>query len=415
MKFRQLVEYLKVFIATHIWKILVSAQTPIIQRSADRSPKDSARKRLLVDVGSLYVNNTISGTNRVTLSIALALLQNGNSSFTVELVRFRSWRAGVFPVGYSLLNGGLQLTSTSKKPVPIFTGDMFLGLDLSHLSTVAHSSLFRLMRNKGCKVSFVLYDLLPVDYPQFFPLGTGLKRLHEQWLKVVAEADLVFPISKTVNGRWEQFLDSKNIATSLRPFSKVIHLGSNFNQQPSHSKSSSKLDFLFDTKFMMAVGTIEPRKKIDQILGALELLWETDSSHWLVIVGKPGWLTDELQQRLLVAMAKGQRVVWISDCSDEDLAWLYSNTSLLIAASLDEGYGLPIIEALSFGAKVLARDIQVFREVGGEAAEYFHGDDPASLTKAIRVSLNQFPHGRGNVVRPHWDDCSNEILSELLV
>jgi hypothetical protein len=149
--------------------------------------------------------------------------------------------------------------------------------------------------------------------------------------------------------------------------------------------------------FLM-VGTIEPRKGHAQTLDAFERLWASGLDVRLVIIGKPGWKTDLLAARLRKHAETGHRLFWLEAAGDDDLEAAYGTSTCLIAASLNEGFGLPLIEAAMRGLPILARDVPVFREVAGEHAAYFSGDDAESLAAAIRMWLDC--HAAGTAPRP---------------
>ncbi len=151
------------------------------------------------------------------------------------------------------------------------------------------------------------------------------------------------------------------------------------------------------------VGTIEPRKSHAQVLRGFDLLWQSGADVNLVIVGKPGWMVDDLVQTLDEHPEAGRRLHWIKDASDEYLESVYRFSNCLIAASLAEGFGLPIIEASAYGLPIIARDIPVFRELAGDRPLYFEGDRPEAIEAVVRQWLglgeagqtklsNGFPH-----------------------
>jgi glycosyltransferase involved in cell wall biosynthesis len=119
------------------------------------------------------------------------------------------------------------------------------------------------------------------------------------------------------------------------------------------------------------VGTLEPRKGHRQILEAFEHLWSKGEDVKLVIVGRNGWLMEDFMARLEKHPEKGKKLFWLTGVSDEFLAKIYEACSCLLAASIDEGFGLPLIEAMHRGKPVLARDMEVFREIGGSHVNYF--------------------------------------------
>jgi len=80
----------------------------------------------------------------------------------------------------------------------------------------------------------------------------------------------------------------------------------------------------------------------------------------------------------------GRRLFWLDGISDEYLERVYGCCRGLLAASEDEGFGLPLIEAAQHGLPILARDIPVFREVAGEHARFFQADEPIALAQAMQ-------------------------------
>ena len=104
---------------------------------------------------------------------------------------------------------------------------------------------------------------------------------------------------------------------------------------------------------VLMVGTVEPRKGYDNALAAFDHLWSKQSSTapHLVIVGKPGWKTTELQSAIEAHPELGRRLHWIRDASDEALSELYKRSSGLLLASKAEGCGLPVLEAAVHGRR----------------------------------------------------------------
>jgi hypothetical protein len=108
------------------------------------------------------------------------------------------------------------------------------------------------------------------------------------------------------------------------------------------------------------VGTVEPRKGHRQVVAAFDALWQSGVDLNLVIVGKKGWMVDELATAIMAHRAFGQRLFWIQDASDAVLERVYELAHVLIAASMGEGFGLPLVEAALRGVPIVARDLGVF-------------------------------------------------------
>ncbi|KQN45610.1 hypothetical protein ASE87_03345 [Frigoribacterium sp. Leaf44] len=103
----------------------------------------------------------------------------------------------------------------------------------------------------------------------------------------------------------------------------------------------------------------------------------------LVIVGEASGLMNDRTEEILAAERRGD-VVFLGFVPDAQLIWLYGNCRFMVFLSLDEGYGLPPLEALSAGATVLASDIPVMREVLGGSATYVDPLDVGEISRSIK-------------------------------
>jgi glycosyltransferase involved in cell wall biosynthesis len=166
------------------------------------------------------------------------------------------------------------------------------------------------------------------------------------------------------------------------------------------------------------VSTIEPRKGHAQTLAAFEALWEEGHQINLVIVGKRGWLVDDLVARLSNHPAKGRTLFWLEGISDEYLEKIYSAGTCLIAASEGEGFGLPLIEAAQHHLPMIVRDLPVFREIAGEHAFYFQGMSESDLAKSIRAWLQLFERSEhpDSKAMPWltWEESAKQLQAVLL-
>jgi alpha-1,2-rhamnosyltransferase len=165
----------------------------------------------------------------------------------------------------------------------------------------------------------------------------------------------------------------------------------------------------------LAVGTIEPRKNHMYLLDAFELAWAQGSPAKLCVVGRVGWHCDEIVARLQNHPEQGRRLTWFNDLSDAELAYCYRHSQVLAFPSLAEGFGLPLVEALHHGLRVLASDIPIHREVGGEFCDYFSLSDPQDLAaKLLHLAahpdaLNRRAAGEYHVTT--WQESCQQFLS----
>ena len=171
------------------------------------------------------------------------------------------------------------------------------------------------------------------------------------------------------------------------------------------------------TNFLM-VGTLEPRKGHALALAAFEQLWLAKHPVNLVLVGKKGWLVDDLVKRLQQHPQQGKKLFWLQGVSDEFLEEIYATSSCLLLPSEGEGFGLPLIEAAQHSLPVIARDLPVFKEVAGDHAYYFSGFEPMHLGQAIETWLELYRSGQHPVSvdmpRLTWQQSTEQLLNALL-
>jgi glycosyltransferase involved in cell wall biosynthesis len=138
--------------------------------------------------------------------------------------------------------------------------------------------------------------------------------------------------------------------------------------------------------FVLCVGTIEPRKNLTVLLDALTRLEANGLAPPLVIAGRRGWLSGSFFARL-EELGLERMVTILGYVSDDNLPALYSVCQTLAFPSLYEGFGLPVLEAMSCGAPVICSNSSSLPEVGGDAALYVSPQDAdgwaAALTRVL--------------------------------
>jgi alpha-1,3-rhamnosyl/mannosyltransferase len=138
--------------------------------------------------------------------------------------------------------------------------------------------------------------------------------------------------------------------------------------------------------FVLAVGTLEPRKNLPRLVAAYGTLEkEVQSRHPLVVAGALGWETGETLEAI---RALGDRCIVLGYVTDSELAELYSRCAVFCYPSLGEGFGLPVLEAMAAGAAVLTSNISSLPEVGADAVEYADPHDVESIAAGLRRLLS---------------------------
>ncbi len=381
-------------------------------------PSESVRQ-LLVDVSVIHQSDARTGIQRVVRSLLLQLLAAKPIGYQVRPV-FATRQHGYQYANQDFIDTSASVNKSAGTVVKTQPGDLFLGLDLAaHLLPRHHAQLLGWKRN-GVKVHMMVYDLLPLQHPQWFNPKTT--RNFKRWIKWLAVyADSAICISESVKAELSTWLTAKFDMPSTSLPTSSITLGADIAASSPTVGLPPDAEFLLarlrNTSAVLMVGTLEPRKGYDQAIAAFELLWLQDSAApLLIIVGRPGWKTDSLRQKLQTHPQAGKRLFWFEDASDEFLVTLYSASRGVLVASRAEGFGLPVIEAALHGKPVLARDLAVFREINLQNVTYFKGDQPDSLAMAIAQWLqNSTTSATGHIItsRFTWQLAAMQVIQIL--
>lgn len=230
---------------------------------------------------------------------------------------------------------------------------------------------------------------------------------------IMPKAQSVICATKTVV---DDILDYTNGAYTNISFD-YSYLGANLSSRGAvkgEVRSELKTIWNKGTSFLM-VGTIEPRKNHIHVLDAFEVLWKRGNNTRLCIVGRIGWLCELILERIRNNPNLNRNLYFFTDLNDNELAFCYERSKALIFASISEGFGLPLVEAMHFGKPVLASDIPVFREIGGDYPFYFSLDNPITLTNLIedfeRGTLEKHFTPRSWI---SWDEAIFNLMSKVV-
>lgn len=378
------------------------------------------KKQLLVDISELAQRDAKSGIQRVVRAILSQLLQNPPEGWVVEPVYATESSSGYqYARSFTCNFLGIPSDWTQDTPIETWAGDIFLGLDLQPNIVQSKQNFLHDMHRRGIKVHFVVYDLLPILAPgSFFP---GAKDTYEKWLNCISKFDGAICISQTVANELSNWVGTHYPIRKHSFDIQWFHLGADLvSSAPSKGKladSTTVLEKMSRRITFLMVSTVEPRKQHEQVLAAFELLWENGKDINLVIVGKQGWMVEQLVERFTHHKELNHRLFWLSDVSDEYLESIYDAADCLIAASTGEGFGLPLIEAAQYGKPIIARDIPVFREVAGDNAFYFDGLSADNLSDA----LNEWLRLKGSTGVPDvkglkwltWEQSAIQLLTAI--
>ena len=370
-----------------------------------------SRMRILVDVSHITELDHQTGIQRVVHNIVRWMYCSDRAGFDVVAVRLENDRL-VEATDWLRDEGLLDETEAQRGVIEPRWGDTLLMLDSSWSKIDAMLTVFEAVRRAFGTIVTVVYDILPVRFPDAFVEGGSA--WFAGWLdKALVQSDGCLCISVAVRDELVRYAQDRGIRLPTRL--GVFHLGCDIAMRPA--AASPRVRLATARKTLLMVGTIEPRKNHGLALDAFERLWQRGSDAGLCIAGKPGWGVDKLVERLRRHPENGRRLFIVDDPDDGELAALYRGCAGLLLASRGEGFGLPLIEAAQFGLPILASDIPVFREIAGDHATYFPLGTPEQLAGVLESWLVA-PQGSVaqsiDMPRLTWEQSAEQLLDILL-
>ncbi len=271
-------------------------------------------------------------------------------------------------------------------------------LDLCHFPANAMP-----LAHRGKSVVTV-HDLAIYEHPEWFPEKQGFST------KVV--------VPKSLNKADEIIAVSKSTQKSIKKLfsldSQVIYEGFDKDKEVSEQTIKRiKNKFGIKDKFVFYVGTIEPRKNIARAIKAFDNL--NPKGYQLVIAGGKGWNYEDVFQA--IKNSKSGRIKYLNYISHQEKIALLQSAQCFVFPSLWEGFGLPVLEAMSLGTPVITSNISALPEVVGEAALLVDPKKISSFEGALKKLINSdklqaelSKKGKIQSKKFSWKKCAKETL-----
>mgnify|MGYP000114533639 CR=1 FL=1 len=245
---------------------------------------------------------------------------------------------------------------------------------------------------KGIKRITVLHDLTPFLLPEFHVLSSRI--FHRLLMPgILRRANHVITVSEhTRKDMIKRFPFTEGKSTA-------ILLGRDTSFERKENEGILK-KYNIRQPYFLYVGTLEPRKNLNILIEAYHTFRQkSELPHQLILTGKKGWKIDGLLQVIDRSHYKND-IVLTDYVAREELPVLYSMAEAFVYPSLYEGFGLPVLEAMSCGAAVITSNVSSLPEVGGEAALYF---DPSSAEQLSNLLLKI---ARDEGLKKHQEELS---------
>ena len=261
-----------------------------------------------------------------------------------------------------------------------------------------------------------IHDLSCMLYPQWHPRDR-LEFFNANFLPGVEKAGMVVTVSETVR---REVVEHVGVPEDRTAF---VHNGVDhelFRPRPKGELEAFRERRSPPERYVLCVGSLEPRKNLKNLLQAWLGLPETaHGGRKLLLISNAGWENADIR-RLILKGEEAGRVALTTDAATFDLPYYYCLADFFVYISLYEGFGLPPLEAMACGTPVLASDIPVHREILGDAAEYVDPEDAGAIAERLEDLLTRPPdreaQARACVQRASlysWDKAAAEY-SEIM-
>ena len=259
-----------------------------------------------------------------------------------------------------------------------------------------------------------IHDLSHVCFPQFHP-AARVDYLNRALPHTLRQADFLITDAESVRLEVIRHFGwpADRIAAVPLGVTPVFHPRHAVDVQPVLHRYGLQAD-----RYTLYVGTIEPRKNLERLLGAYEALPPPMRRRWpLVLAGARGWQSDAIHDRIRRAATAGW-VRYLDFVMQDDLPSLYAGARLFAYPSLYEGFGLPPLEAMASGVPVVTSNVSSLPEVVGAAALMVNPLDVAALSGALARGLEDDEWRRSAVAQGlerasllGWPQCLDNTVS----
>ena len=345
--------------------------------------------RIGIDISTLLNHGPDIGAGRYIINLVRNLLEIDNKNTYVLTGRYTSTE--YLEIAYNLKkdfeNNKIELKfyRTPQKKLDLWNRLKFPPIEfLGFKADILHCPDYLIPPTLNKNIVLTIHDLAFIRFPEF----------NFDWFikKYTGEVKKNAQISKKI------IADSKNTKNDIVRFFKidpakieVVYLAADnlFKKLLEKEKDISVLKkYKIDKKYILSVGTIEPRKNFITLIEAFNLIKHNINNfdYKLVIAGQTGWKSEATYEEREKSPYK-KDILFIGRVPDQDLVQIYNQAELFVYPSLFEGFGLPPLEAMSCGLPVIASSTSSLKEVVGDAGILISPGDNIELQKQILYIL----------------------------
>lgn len=377
----------------------------------ESAPRDMTLPRAVFEISDLFYyyasGSTPTGIQRVQQELSLELLRQEHHAATSIVIYDKpqqKWRVVSHEWVRSLLNAARSFRSGSHSwrkvyeefaaqlavfPIKHFEpGEWLLNMGASW-GLPGYFIQVRQLRRLGVRLAIFLHDCIPARHPAYFDQSLSVE--HTYWLAQIREtADLVICNSEATRKDYLELV--------VPPHPEMVYvcrLDASSDQVVTAEADMATTELLADIaatddRFVLCVGTVEPRKNHLSLVHVWDKLRQThrDNCPKLICVGRIGWKSDAIMAQARALGLLDSKIFFLQGLSDEVLQALYRRCLFTIYVSYYEGWGLPISESLAAGKVCIAGSNSSLTEAGAGYAIHVDERSETSIHEAVTRLLD---------------------------
>lgn len=376
--------------------------------------------KIYIDISMIMIGTKYTGIPRVVMELIKGFYEKGLETvlieYDVKTDKYRIIDTKGFVEFCKDKNGSRKKLRTNRYIAfdEFEEGGIFFDVDTVWKTRVRRSFLYPILKEKNVKIVPFIHDIIGIDFPQY--CGTDdVMNFIDYIGAAIALSDRIAVNSNAT----AQAIKELNKRLGLdEPAIDVALLGGDFssltNNETSDNISANVKKIAESGKYILMVGTIEPRKNHKLLIDAYENVLH-DSVN-LALAGYVGQGMEDLMSRIENNPNYGKGLWHLEHANDEELDYLYRHSLALTFPSYAEGYGLPLMEAMVRRTPVVASDTAINREIAGDRALYFDKDDWKGFSDIILNLLknedeyNSLKDKTKDYVPPTWEDTTQSVV-----
>ena len=279
-------------------------------------------------------------------------------------------------------------------PLPVRATNFFIdylpGLFPSYIESILgnidifHSTNYTIYPYQNIQKVISIYDLSFIKYPEH--VDSVVQQYAKRLTKCLKWTDAVITISESSKQDIVNYLNFPAEKVFVTPLASRYN--PEFLNKLNLNQEIQNYNFDFSKPYLLFVSTIEPRKNIRSIIQAFNWLKQKHKiDHQLVLIGRKGWKYAPIFESIQSSPWKNE-IHHLNYLSDELVALFYSKADVFVYPSHYEGFGLPVLEAMTLGAPVVASNTSSIPEVAGDAAILIDPNDFMQIAEALLMVIS---------------------------